>query len=379
MMPKIAYVMTPINFGGAERVDLNFLEIVDRDQFTIVPIMFLRPWEPENYFLSEIIRLNFKYYSIPIANSTRFDLFRVARCLIMLSKIVQRESYDLIHTHGYVADLLGILVSKRFGIPIISTCHGFIYDGFKISMYNALDCYALKYFSRIITVSDPLKTILINKNVCKDKITVIENTPGVCQIKDSNNRNKSRNKFRVLPTDILVGFIGRLSGEKGIIYLIESIALLQKSSCHSYKLILIGEGPQDRELKAKVLKFGLSQKVIFAGFQRNISEWLAAIDIFVLPSLTEGTPMVLLEAMGYGVPCIASAVGGIPLVIDSGVDGILVSPEKPEEISEAIYDLCTDRKKRSFISQNAKKKIMEKYNTKEWAKRIELEYVNVLK
>lgn len=124
----------------------------------------------------------------------------------------------------------------------------------------------------------------------------------------------------------------------------ESFKLLN-GFAHSYKLEVIGEGPQLIELNAMVQNYGLVSKVIFAGFQERIDEWFAATDIFVLPSLTEGTPMVLLEAMAHGVPCIASAVGGIPMIIESGVDGILVPPEQPEEIRDAIIDSCTNKAK----------------------------------
>ncbi len=375
---KIAYVATPITFGGTEKVNLNFLKYVNRDQFAIEPILFLRPWESEKIFESELKKLGFKHYSISVAKSTNPELFRVLRCLFDLLKVIRGNSYDLIHTHGYLADLLGVLVSKICKIPIISTCHGFIYEGSKLTFYNNLDCFALKHFDKIISVSDPLKYDLINKKISKDKITVIENTPDSNHGKNdiSESRNQLRNNIRVESSDILIGFIGRLSSEKGLKYLLEAIKLLGNSP-QSFKLVLIGEGPQEVELRAMVDDNGLTSVVVFAGFQKNIDEWLTAIDIFVLPSLTEGTPMVLLEAMAHGVPCIATSVGGIPQVIESGIDGILVQPAKPEEISNAVSGLATDLLKREKLTTNARNKIRNQYNIKDWAVKIENEYINV--
>jgi len=374
---KIAYVATPITFGGSERVNLNFLKNYDRNKFHIVPILFLRPWEPETYFESELKKLDLAYVTIPVAKSRKLDVFRVMRCFLKLKKLIHGNSYDLIHTHGYLADLLGYLVSKKVKLPIISTCHGFIYDGMKLKLFYNLDIRVLRSFDKIISVSDSLKTDLINKNVPADKISLIENTPELITTNDRQEmRYKLRKKFSVKSNEILLGYIGRLSEEKGLCYLIESIKSLDDTT-HKFKLILIGKGCQDTKLKLLSDKYRISSKVIFAGFQKDIDSWLAAIDIFILPSLTEGTPMVLLEAMSHGVPCIASAVGGVPLLIESGVDGILVQPGNPSEINSAIYSISTDFTKRDNIINNARMKIEKKYNINEWIKKIETEYINL--
>jgi len=374
---KIAYVTTPITFGGSERVNLNFLKNFDRDKFIIVPILFVRSWQPDTYYEFELKKLELAYITIPVAKSKKRDLFRVIRCFIKLKKLIHGDSYDLIHTHGYLADLLGYLVSKAVKLPIISTCHGFIYEGMKLILYYNLDIRVLRCFDKVISVSAPLKADLINKNVPADKIALIENSP---ELTSKNNmldtRYILRNKFRVESNEILLGYIGRLSEEKGLCYLLESIKMLDYRT-HKFKLILIGEGCQDTKLKALSNNYRISSKVIFAGFQKDIDSWLAAIDIFVLPSLTEGTPMVLLEAMSHGVPCIASAVGGVPLLIESGVDGILVQPGNPDEIYKAIYSISTDITKRDNIIKNARCKIERKYNIIDWTKKIETEYIKL--
>lgn len=376
---RIAYVMTPITFGGGERVNLNFLKNVDRERYDIEPIMFLRPWEPENYFKNEVDKMGFHCFTIPVAKSNRRDYFRIGRCFIKLLDLVKSRSYDLLHTHGYQADLLGALVSKICKIPIISTCHGFIYDGKNLFIYNSLDCLVLRYFDRIITVSAPLRNELITKRISQDKIKVIENTPEVNNGHQNITRirNQLRKEIGVESNAVLLGFIGRLSAEKGIVHLLKAVSILRESF-QTIRLVIIGAGPQGNELKAIVDRYGLSSIVLFVGFQNNISEWLAAIDIFILPSLTEGTPMVLLEAMAQGVPCIASAVGGIPLVIHSEVDGILVAPGNPGEIVEAIRNLLKDETKRNLISSNAKQKIKRNYRIREWTEKIEMEYESLL-
>jgi len=221
---KIAYVVTPITFGGSEKVNLNFLKYVDRDNFEIVPILVLRPWEPEKPFESELKKLKYNYLFIPVAKSQKLDLFRVLRCFWILLKIIRGNSYDLIHTHGYLADILGILTSKICRIPIISTCHGFIYEGMKLSFYNSFDLFVLKYFRKIITVSEQLKIDLIKHGIVSDKIIVIKNSPTpYCNNENNKNIKNLRKLINVESKEILIGFIGRLSREKGVKFLLESI------------------------------------------------------------------------------------------------------------------------------------------------------------
>lgn len=380
---KIAYVLTPIDFGGLEKVSLNFLKHVDRDRFEIEPIMFLRPWENGNIFGDEIRRLNFDSFTIPVSNSVKGELFRVPRCLLNLKDIIRKRHYDLVHTHGYLADLLGLPAARASGVPTVSTCHGFISGGLKLSLYNRLDLLALGHFDRVIAVSNSISNDWLVKCVRPERIRVIENATSCPEVRvntekySSSDRENRRNEAGVKSGEVLIGFTGRLSREKGVADLIRAVKILIESGA-PVKLLLLGDGGQRLELEELSAGIGVSDKVFFAGFKDDVENWLKAMDIFVLPSLNEGTPMALLEAMAFGLPCIATSVGGIPQVIDSGVDGILVAPGSPNEISYAIYSLCIDIEKRKTISNNAKQKIMLKYNITNWTSKIEREYLNIL-
>jgi glycosyltransferase involved in cell wall biosynthesis len=124
---------------------------------------------------------------------------------------------------------------------------------------------------------------------------------------------------------------------------------------------------------------GLENKVFFTGFQRNVKEWIPSMDVFVLPSLTEGTPMALLEVMACRIPVVASAVGGVPQIISSGKDGILVSPAKPEEIATAIKTFYNNNSLREDFAAAAYKKAKSNFDIKEWTKKIETEYLKAIK
>lgn len=376
---RIAYVLTPITFGGSEKVSLTFLKYVDREKFDIEPILFLRPWENRNFFEEEIRRLEFKTFSIPVSKSVNGELFRVPRCLMNLKEIVGKGNYDLVHTHGYLADLLGLTAARVSGLSVVSTCHGFINGGWKLSLYNRLDIEALAWFDRVIAVSDSISNGWLQSRVKPEKITIIENcaSPLTESALITSMREKKRGLMQIAADEILLGFFGRLSSEKGIVYLLEALKLLQDTELR-VKLVLLGEGSQRTELEEIVRRDRLSEQVIFAGFEKKIEEWMAATDIFVLPSLTEGTPMALLEAMSFGLPCIASAVGGVPKVIESGEDGILVAPGNPSQIRDAVLSICNDDSQRDSISRKARQKIERNYDAGLWARRIENEYLRIL-
>lgn len=380
---KIAYVLTPITFGGLEKVSLNFLKHVDRERFDIEPIMFLRPWEKGNFFEDEIRRLNFESFTIPVANSVNGELLRVPRCLLKLKDLVGKRHYDLVHTHGYLADLLGLPAARASGVPAVSTCHGFIPGGLKLSLYNRLDLFALGCFDRVIAVSDSIRRDWLKNRVPNERIKVIENSTS-CRLSQADSsesgledRDSKRKMAGAGPGEILLGYSGRLSREKGIADLICAMKMLIESGL-PLKLVLLGDGAQRLELEELAVANGVKEHVCFAGFQTDVESWLAAMDIFVFPSHSEGTPMALLEAMASGVPCIATAVGGIPAVIHSGINGILISPGEPDEIRDAVRLLVFDREKRSSLAQNAQLKIEQKYNVHNWARSIEAEYVRTI-
>jgi len=378
---RIAYFLTPIEFGGAEKVSLNFLQNVDRRLFEIQPILLFRPWEGDTFFLKEIRKAGFPISKIPVSFGKQDHAWLIRRFKMIFSFLKQGH-FDLLHTHGYVADILGILSSNILRIPTISTCHGFIENDKKLSLYNRLDRIALRFSDRIIAVSREIQTRLLRCGIRANRIRLIPNAVRT-DIEEAllfRHRQETRQRFALSEKDLVLGYVGRLSPEKGLIYLIDAASLARNaSSNYPIKLLIIGEGPQQDELRRAVRSTGLESCVIFAGFQTAVDHLLPAIDIFVLPSLTEGTPMSLLEAMAYGIPAIASAVGQVPEIIDSRKSGIIVKPGSKADIRDAIIMLCNDASFRFQIGKAGQRRVKEQYDIKSWAKRIEAEYLMLVR
>jgi glycosyltransferase involved in cell wall biosynthesis len=379
---NIAYILTPVEFGGAERVSLSFLLNYQPKNKIVVPFILCRPWEKDNLFINELVRAGIKHYKIPTRLKPRGqgrDIFRVPRSAMLIYREIKTGNYDLIHTNGYFADIVGLIAAKLLKIPIVSTSHGFISNSWKYRLYNFLDVLSFRNLDKVIAVSDKLKQELVQKGVKKEKIKVIQNC--VLVNDDIEEKQKCRSNIRKLykikKNEILIGYIGRLSVEKGLKYLIESLAIL-KTMSKPLRLIIIGDGPQYQELENMVGEKNLKNKIIFAGFQKDVVKIIPAFDIFILPSLTEGTSMALLEAMASGVPVVATAVGGTPNVIRSHKNGILVPPESPEDIANAIKKLVESENLREKLSKTALQTIKYNFSAVQWLKEIDFLYNSLI-
>lgn len=380
---RVAYILTAIDFGGSDRVSLNFLKNVDRKRFEIVPILLTRPWEEENIFIRELRKEGYPIEKVPVALRPRSegrDYFRILRCLKIAHSILKKGSFDLVHTHGYFADIVGIPVAKKLSIPTIATCHGFISNDRNLRIYNRLDRLVLKFSDKIIAVSEEIKKELIQSGINESRIGVILNAvnTNIRSEQASESRREKRRQLKIGEEERVVGYVGRLSEEKGIKNLMIAASMLIRSGT-LVKVLILGEGPERKELEALVEKEGLTERVIFAGFQTDVESWMPALDLFCLPSLTEGTPMALLEAMAHGVPVVATAVGGVPGVIQSGRNGLLVSPNQSEALRDAIAQLLKEEALRRSLSEAARDSIKKNYHIDDWTRKIEAQYDLIVK
>jgi len=380
-MIKIGLVLTPVEFGGAERVCLNLLKRINREMFNVVPIVLVRPWEHKNLFQKELENEMYEYLTIPVAlyeRRVKKDWFRVIRCFKLLWAIMRDQSFDIIHTNGYFADIIGIPAARMMGIPSISTCHGFITNDMKLKLYCFLDRMVLLFANKIIAVSDDIKDNLAKIGIKKSKIRVILNS-----VESNSDRSALKFSRMQIPSnldlqdeDLVLGYVGRLSEEKGTKFLTEAVSSLDQAKV-PVKLLLIGDGHQKRELERLVQEKGLNRKVLFVGFQDRIEVWLKMLDVFVLPSLSEGTPMALLEAMAQGLPVVASNVGGIPSIIRSGYNGILTEPANQRQLVDAISMIYQNSQFRASLGVSAKKTVRERFNAAIWVKEIESLYLSI--
>jgi glycosyltransferase involved in cell wall biosynthesis len=365
---RVALLATVVEFGGIERVLLTLLRHMGAE-LKLSPIFFTRAGQERNYFLESLDASGIAYDAIYV-DTSRYKYLNPFRNIGETLARIKAGRFDLIHSHGYRADLIGFVVAKRVGLPVISTCHGFISTDSHLRLYNKLDIYLLRYFNRVIAVSERMKRDLVARGVDAARIQMITNAISEEPRTDTERiRGQARSRLGIAQDEFVVGFVGRLAEEKGLAYLLEAVRRWAPDA-HRWRLVLVGEGPQRDALEQAVRSFGLAGKVIFAGFQSNTAEWYPAMDAFVLPSLTEGTPMVLLEAMANGIPVIATSVGGVPAIISSGENGILVPPADPSRLLEAMQSVAGDGDLRKRLCARATDLIRRDYNVADWIRKV---------
>jgi len=258
------------------------------------------------------------------------------RAVRQIEECIQEDGIQLLHTHGYKADLYGYVAARRSGKPIVATCHNWVGGTAALGIYNRLDRMALKRFQGLAAVSDSVAQRLLDSGVAAKKIRTIANGIDVGPFE----------RARPLPVfefdgNKVVGMVARLDLQKGFEYLLRATRELC-AAFPALKVVIVGEGPDRQAIESMVQRFGLQSNVILAGQHSHMPEIYAAMDIFVLPSLNEGLPMTILEAMAASRPVVATRVGAIPKVIKDGETGLLVSPGDADGLQNALERLLTD-------------------------------------
>jgi glycosyltransferase involved in cell wall biosynthesis len=365
---RVALLTTSVEFGGIEQVVLNLLDHMEPG-VQLYPVVFTRTDTADSIFFEEL-RARRVVHEALIVNNVR--PVYVANPLVNLRQalaIFRRERFDLVHCHGYRANMFGVMLAKSCGIPAVATCHGYIPNDRKLRFYRALDGHLLRRFTRVVAVSPAMKDELVSdRGVDAARIDVIPNA--VAEVSPSERERRRRDmraRLQVRDGGFVFGYVGRLSPEKGVEHFLAAARLLAGRGVRA-RYLVVGDGPDRPRLEGLASEMPTSE-VTFAGFQRDTDSWFAAMDAFVLPSLTEGTPVALLQAMAHGLPAIASNVGGVPAVIAHLDTGLLVPPGEPDRLADAMARVLEQPETGRGLATRARESIARRYGTQEWIAR----------
>ncbi len=289
----------------------------------------------------------------------RFDLATIAS----IRKFVKQKNVAVVHSHGYKADFYAFFSTLFSKAKTISTCHPWLEceTSHKAKLYTSFDKYLLKRFSKIVAISPEINEELTLSGISQNKIRIIENGIDCSRFGDFEY-GEIRRSLGISDGATIIGTIGRLSPEKGHLILLKAAKSLVKAGAN-INFIIVGDGESREQLENFCLDNELQQHIHFTGVRNDIPELLAVFDIFVLPSLTEGLPMALLEAMAAGKPVIASATGSIPTVIEDGKSGILVPAGNVSALENGLIKLLFDLPSAQQMGQHAGQRIRNRYSS----------------
>ena len=340
---------------GAGRFYANILPRLDSRRFQATLCVLRKEESLQRYFASAS-------FSVHYLERGRFDPLT----LLDLIRLILREQIDILHLHGYGASNFGRLAGLLTGVPRIVHAH----DEDRIYPWHQrlADVVLSPVTSQAIAVSETVKAACVRKRkISAERIIVLHN--GIPLQEFMKTISVQRELLGIAPFDKVVGTVGGLREEKGIAFLLKSAAQVLRLFPR-VGFLIVGDGPLRAQFEALAARLDISANVVFAGFREDIPAILPLLDVMVMPSLTEGSPMSLLEAMAAGRAIVASRVGGIPEILEDQRTALLVPPKDSEILSQAIIELLANPSKALYLGGNAAQEAT-KYDVKEVTRRIE--------
>jgi len=288
----------------------------------------------------------------------------IARLLLAVTNHLKRIRPHILHSHGYKGHIVGALAGKLSHDPLtVQTYHGLEenlpgWAGLRMNIYDRINVAVGKATAAgIVGVSSEITKILEWRYPSAD-VRCITNGIDLARVVPTSERSAMRAQLAMAPDAFLVGTVGRLMPIKGFEYLIEAFAQFRRQrDRQESKLVIVGDGPLRAALEQCAESHGLRGQVEFLGMRTDVYNLMRAFDAFALPSLHEGVPMVLLEAMALGVPIVASGVGGIPEILEDRREALLVPARDAGALARGIEVLAGSSEIRARLVRAARARV----------------------
>jgi glycosyltransferase involved in cell wall biosynthesis len=366
-MINILYLFVTLPIGGAEEHLLTVLKNTDLGRYkpTVCCI------RDKGSIGEEIENSGFHLITLQ-RNSKKWD-FRIVRDIL---RIIREKEIQLIHTHLYHANMYGRIAAIIAQIPVVSSEHNA--HSLRKPARRVINRLLARKTNRMIAVSQMVKDhILLRDKIAPAKVEVIYNGIDISRFTSSLTKIAAREKIGVPENCFLIGTVGRLSEEKGHIYLINAVRRA-KDIVPDLRLIIVGSGPQEFHLKKVVSDHNLGQNILFTGFRRDVPDIMKAMDVFAFPSLREGFPVALLEAMASCLPVVVTPVGGITEIITDRINGLLVQPCNEESLAQSIITLYQKPDLRKNLAFKARETVVKNFNAVTMTRNLDSVYRSVL-
>ena len=367
---KILECIRQGQIGGGESHLLSLVENLDRNRFEPVVLSFT-----DGPMISRLKDMNVETHVIHTERP--FDFFKWKQ----VKRFIHSKGVQLVHAHGTRANSNVLWASRSLGLPVVYTVHGWSFHPDQPALVHKVRVMGEQYLTRRsdknISVSESNRESGVQQLGKFDSVVV---NNGIDQVKFNPGRTFSdvRAELGIGKEETLVLFIARFTSHKQPMVLLRAFSKLA-SVDPSLRLLMVGDGDQKQEALAFAKQASLNERVIFLPFRSDVPDVLAAADIFVLPSLWEGLPIGLLEAMAMGKAVIASNVDGSREVVKNEANGLLIETASLEEnLAAALSRLATDRTLRATLGAQAVRTVNENFNAAVMTNQIEQIYMELI-
>lgn len=369
-MIRVLNIIDTMSSGGVERRRLSLAKLLDKTRFELKIICtnavgdFPKEFEKHNV---EIIVIGDLKSFIDIKQH------------IKVQKIIGEFKPHIIHGAVFEGVTMAAINGfyKRVPIIILEETSDPQNRSWKGNLLMKLLCLTA---NKVIGVSPAATHYLENKiNLPKDKVVLINNGVVIPNIDSFKTTIKSKEKLQILNDEIVIGSVGRMNSDahKRFSDLIKAFSILAKNN-NKVKLVLVGDGPEKKNYEKLVVSLGISDKVVFTGYQNQIGTYYSIFDIFCLVSAYEAFGLVLVEAMLHKLPIVATNVGGMQFIVDDNKTGYLVKKFDVDAISNKLNILCDDVDVRTQFGENGYSKAIQNYTEERYVKNVEDLYIELI-
>lgn len=355
---RIAHLIDSLYWGGAQKLEVTFAAQARAHAFPFTLVSLRR--DENTPIPSELDALGARIFLFP--SRRLLDPMRIAR----LVRFVRRERLSLVHTHLLYANIIGAIVGRLAGVPVVSTLHSAGTDARKDhALKLTLEGWTLRFLTqRVVAVGD----VVANAHAARlggRSVSIIPNAVDIPTPLAPAERTVIREQVIGDASRPVMIAVGRLTAAKGYLDLLDAFDLVHREHPNAV-LLIVGAGDMQREIKARIQSLGVDARLL--GARNDVPRLLAASDLFVSSSHWEGLQLTLLEAMASGLPVVVTSVGEAPRVLTDS-NGVLVPPREPVELARAINGLLDDPARARALGEQARLDVTRRFNAAVWFER----------
>jgi len=348
---KILHIISSSGMYGAEAVILNLCRTLREHGHESAIAVFSNAKNPNLQLHERALAEGISSHVVPCSGQVDRSTIRFIR------QLVEHTESNVVHAHGYKADIYCLLALRGRSVALVSTCHTWYDTDVMLTMYGKLDRWTLRSFDRVIAVSEEVRQRLLSAHLQPQRLRMVRNGIDLRPLISAQPSLREH----LAPNSLLVGLVGRLAWEKGIdVYAAAAARVLNEFSEATF--VIVGEGPDREKLEQIVKDLGIGKQFQIAGRRDDMPSVYASFDILVSASRQEGLPIALLEGMASGLPLVATTVGEVPGLVQNGQTGVLVPPGDPVLLATAILQLLRDPAKRSAMGTAAHDLVRTQYS-----------------
>ncbi len=367
---KILETIRQGQVGGGETHVLDLVRKLDKNLFEVEVLSFT-----DGPMVDALNALGINTYVIKTEKPFDISIWGI------VSEFVLNGGYDIIHAHGTRAASNIFFAAKKLNIPMIYTVHGWSFHNnqnyFVRRLRELSESFLTKKAIKTITVSDSNKADGVKKFGLK-RAQVIYNGIDDVKFNPEEDYNDIRAEFGIPQDKTLVGYLVRMTAQKDPFTMIKAIKKVSETN-KNIMFLMVGNGDLLDATKKMASDLGVTDQIVFSSFRSDMPDILKAIDIYCLPSLWEGMPIGMLEAMAMGKACIATSVDGTKELVNDGVNGLLINKKDADTLAKHIINLHLHPEKRVLLGNNAKDYISKNFALNEMVSKIEYMYESVFK